>query len=56
MLATVDALEIPADNLVLNRTSLKESREENRRIQCDESKSDFIDNVIRILHFFVMYI
>ncbi|XP_055309591.1 uncharacterized protein LOC129573248 [Sitodiplosis mosellana] len=45
LMATVDALKIPAVNLVLNRTSLQESREENRRIQYDESKSDFIDNL-----------
>lgn len=51
--ATIDALKIPADDLVLNRTSLQESREENRRIHYDEAKSEFIDNVIRILIVYV---
>lgn len=50
LMATVDALEISADNLVLNRTSLQEAREENRKSQYDEAKTEFIDNVIRILH------
>lgn len=45
LMATVEALEIPADNLVLNRTSLQQLRENNRHYQFGEAKSEFIDNV-----------
>lgn len=46
LMATVEALNIPADDIVLNRTSLQECRESNRKSQYDEAKSEFIDNVI----------
>lgn len=55
--ATVAALMVPIDDLVLNRTCLQEAREANRRVQYDESKANFIDNVIRILHIkYIVYI
>lgn len=50
LMATVEAMEIPADDLVLNRTSLQEAREKNRKSQYDEAKTEFIDNVIYILY------
>lgn len=55
LMAAVEALEVNPDNLVLNRTSLQDSREENRRTQYDEAKSNFIDDVIRILHACLLY-
>lgn len=55
LMATVEALEIPADNLVLNRTSLQQLRENNRHNQFGEAKSEFIDNV-RHRHYTFTYI
>lgn len=48
LMAAVEALEIPANDLVLNRSSLQLLRESNRHKQFGEAKSDFIDNVIFI--------
>lgn len=48
LMATIDALEISADNLVLNRTSLQQSRENNRHYQFGEARSELIDKVIRL--------
>ncbi|CAH0550908.1 unnamed protein product [Brassicogethes aeneus] len=45
LMATVEALEIPADNKVLNRTSLQQLRQNNRHYQFGEAKSEFLDNV-----------
>lgn len=56
LMATMEALEIPADDLVLNRTSLQETREDNRKSQYDEAKAEFIDNVMRILHVHTTYV
>lgn len=56
LMAVVAALGIPADEIVLNRTSLQKIREENRRNQFDEAKSDLIDKVISLFlnsHYFV---
>lgn len=49
LMATVEALGIPADNLVLNRTSLQQLRENNRHYQFGVAQSEFIDNV-HIIH------
>lgn len=46
LMATIDALEISADELVLNRTSLQQLRQENRHDQFDGAKSEFIEKVI----------
>lgn len=45
-MATVEALEIPADELVLNRTSLQQLRQNNRHQS--EKKSEFIEQVISL--------
>lgn len=47
LMAAIEALEAPADDLVLNRTSLQQMRENNRHYLFGEAKSEFIDNVIR---------
>lgn len=52
LMATVDALDIPSDDLVLNRTSLQQIREKNRQNQFDEAKSDTIDKVIHLILYF----
>lgn len=49
LMATVDALDIPSDDIVLSRTSLQQIREENRHYQSNEAKSDTIDKVYYIL-------
>lgn len=48
LMATVEALEISPDDLVLNRTSLQQLRESNRHYQFGEARSEFIENVIRL--------
>ncbi|CAH0555072.1 unnamed protein product [Brassicogethes aeneus] len=45
LMATVEALEIPADNVVLIRTSLQQLRQNNRHYQFGEAKSEFLDNL-----------
>lgn len=52
LMATVDALEISTENLVLNRTSLQQLLETNRHYQYGEAKPEFFDNVriTRILY------
>lgn len=52
LMAAVDALNIPYDNLVLNRTSLQQIRANNRHNQFDEAKSDTIDKVIHLFLYF----
>lgn len=56
LMATMEALEIDADDFVLNRTSLQETREDNRKSQYDEAKAELIDNVMRILHVHTKYV
>lgn len=51
LMATVQALDIPPDDITLNRTSLRKIRTENRQKQSDEAKSDFIDEVIYLYLF-----
>lgn len=46
LMAAVEALEVPPNDLILNRTTLQELRESNRHKQFGEAKSDFFDNVI----------
>lgn len=46
LMATTEALDISADDLVLNRTTLQKIREKNRHDQFYEAKSDTIDKVI----------
>lgn len=48
LMAAIEALEIPTDNLVLNRTSLQQLRENNRHYQFGEARSELIDKVIRL--------
>lgn len=48
LMATVDALEISSDDLVLNRTSLQQMRENNRHYQFGVAKSEFIENVMHL--------
>lgn len=45
LMATVDALKISSDDIVLNRTTLQQMREKNRQDQFNEAKSDTIDKV-----------
>lgn len=56
LMATMEALEIHADDFVPNRTSLQETREDNRKAQYDEAKAELIDNVMRILHVHTKYV
>lgn len=51
LMATVDALGISTDDVILNRTSLHELREENRHHQFGDVKSEFFDNVIQFFNF-----
>lgn len=53
LMATIDALGISTDNLVLNRTTLQKIREQNRHDQFDEAKSDTIDKVIHYNYIFL---
>lgn len=46
LMAVLAALGIPLDNIVLNRTTLQEQRKINRQKQFEETKNEFIDNVI----------
>lgn len=48
LMAAIEALEIPADDLVLNRTSLQQLRENNRHYQFGEARSELIEKVIRL--------
>lgn len=48
LMAVIEALKIPADDLILNRSSLQLLRENNRHKMFGEAKSDFIDNVIHV--------
>lgn len=48
LMAVMEALKIPADDLILNRSSLQLLRENNRHKMFGEAKSDFIDNVIHV--------
>lgn len=45
LMATLQALDIPSDDVVLNRSCLRKIREENRQNRSDEAKSDIIDKV-----------
>lgn len=47
LMATIEALEIPANDVVLNRTSIQDLREDNRKSQYNEAKAEFIENVMR---------
>lgn len=47
-MAAVDALEIDADGLVLNRTLLQQIRDDNRHFQSIEQKSELLDKVISV--------
>lgn len=48
-MAVIDALpEVNANNLVLNRTSLQQDRDDNRHYQSLEEKSELIDKVISL--------
>lgn len=58
-MATIESLEIPTGEMVLNRTSIQDLREDNRKSQYNEAKAEFIENVMRIFHAhatYVMYI
>lgn len=44
--STIEALDIFADEIVLNRTTLQQLREKNRHNVFDEAKTDLIDKVI----------
>lgn len=48
LMATVDASNIPADDLVLNRSTVRQTRQRNRNNQFDEAKIEFIEKVIRL--------
>lgn len=48
LMATVDALEISTDDLVLNRTSLQRMRESNRHYESDDAKSELVDKVMTL--------
>lgn len=44
--ATIEALEISVDELVLNRTTLQQKRKENRHQESDDAKYELSDKVI----------
>lgn len=44
--ATAEALSISVDDLVLNRSTLRDIREQNRFSSSDEAKSELIEKVI----------
>lgn len=46
LMATLDALNIPADELVLNYTTLYELREKNREDHSEDAKTELFDKVI----------
>lgn len=48
LMATIDALDVDADGVVLNRTSLQQMRENNRHYNSVEEKSELIEQVINL--------
>lgn len=46
IMATIDALDVSADSLVINTTTLQHLREKNRRDQFDEAQADTINKVM----------
>lgn len=58
LIATVEALGISADELVLNRTSLEQMREQNRQHQSDDAKSDLVDKVmiLNLISYYFEYV
>lgn len=54
LMATIDALNIPADGLVLNRSAIRQTRQRNRINRFVEAKTEFIEEVIR-LYFSILY-
>lgn len=46
LMAAVEGLGVPINDIVLNRTSLRKLREDNRHHQFGQAKTEFIDNVI----------
>lgn len=46
IMATIDALDVSADNLVINTTTLQHLREKNRHDQFNEAQADIIDKVL----------
>lgn len=56
LMATIGALEIPANDVVLNRTSIQDLREDNRKSQYNEAKAEFIENVMRTYYICNVYL
>lgn len=58
LMAAVDALDIDADSLVLNRTSLQQMRDNNRHFQSIEQKSELLDKVIsvKLSYYYFVYL
>lgn len=48
LMTSVEALQIPADELVINRTTLQQIRQNYRQYQSTEVKSQFIYKVISL--------
>lgn len=49
LMAAVEALEVPAETLVLNRTSLQQQRTTCRHDQYDDEKSEFVTKVKNLI-------
>lgn len=58
LMAAVEALEVPADELVINRTSMQQLRSANRHNQYDDERSDFVDKVkkLNLISFYLKYL